>query len=114
MNQSTQTRLSPGLAVKNALVPGQHLPVDAPYVLTLSCPERPGIVHAVTRFLDGGGFDILEHQQVDDHSSGTLFLRTAFRPDGFRAHRDAISASELGSAFAPIAEQFGMTFQISD
>lgn len=114
MNQPTQTWLSPALAVKNELIPGQESPGDAPYVLTLSCPERPGIVHAVTSFLDGGGFDILEHQQVDDHVSGTLFLRTAFRPDGLRAHRDAVSAAELSSAFAPIGEQFGMTFQISD
>jgi formyltetrahydrofolate deformylase len=83
-------------------------------VLTLSCPERPGIVHAVTSFLDEGGFDILEHQQVDDHVSGTLFLRTAFRPDGLRADQDAISAAELSMAFAPIGERFGMAFQISD
>lgn len=114
MNQPTLTRPSPVSAVNYELVPGQDSPGDAPYVLTLSCPERPGIVHAVTSFLDEGGFDILEHQQVDDHVSGTLFLRTAFRPDGLRANQDAISAAELSMAFAPIGERFGMAFQISD
>src|SRR5579859_5658380 len=47
-------------------------------VLTLSCPERPGIVQAVTSFLYDHGFDIVEHQQFDDRERGTLFLRTAF------------------------------------
>ncbi len=48
------------------------------FVLTLACPERPGIVRAVTAFLADRGFDIVEHQQFDDHVSGKLFLRTAF------------------------------------
>ncbi len=115
MNQPTLTRASPVAAAGDARTPGTDTAGSpAPYVLTLSCPERPGIVHAVTSFLDEGGFDILEHQQVDDHVSGTLFLRTAFRPDGLRASQDAISAAELSTAFAPIGERFGMTFQISD
>src|SRR6476620_8361880 len=49
------------------------------FVLTLSCPERPGIVRAVASFLADRGFDITEHQQFDDHTDGQLFLRTAFR-----------------------------------
>lgn len=32
-------------------------------VLTLACPQRAGIVHAVSRFLVERGFDITEHQQ---------------------------------------------------
>ncbi|HSU10239.1 MAG TPA: ACT domain-containing protein, partial [Pseudonocardia sp.] len=36
------------------------------FILTLSCPERPGIVHAVTAFLFGHGCDIVEHRQFDD------------------------------------------------
>ena len=51
---------------------------QAQFVLTLSCPEQPGIVRAVTAFLADRGFDIVEHQQFDDHVSGNLFLRTAF------------------------------------
>jgi len=34
--------------------------------LTLSCPERPGIVRAVSSFLFAHGCDIVEHQQFDD------------------------------------------------
>ena len=49
-----------------------------PFILTLSCDERPGIVHAVTEFLFQNGCDIVEHQQFDDAARGHLFLRTAF------------------------------------
>lgn len=35
-------------------------------VLTLTCPERPGIVQAVTSFLLKHDFDIVEHHQFDD------------------------------------------------
>ena len=45
------------------------------FVLTLSCPQRPGIVHAVTAFLFTPGCDIVEHQQFDDPIRGALFLR---------------------------------------
>ena len=48
------------------------------FILTLSCPQRPGIVHAVTAFLFEQGCDIVEHQQFDDGVRGSLFLRTAF------------------------------------
>ena len=52
------------------------------FTLTLSCPQRPGIVHAVTRFLFHHGCDIIEHQQFDDAGRGQLFLRTAFTSAG--------------------------------
>ena len=48
------------------------------FILTLSCPERPGIVHAVTAFLFGHGCDIVEHRQFDDPIRHALFLRTEF------------------------------------
>ena len=52
--------------------------MSQPFILTLSCKERPGIVHAVTAFLFENGCDIVEHQQFDDAARGQLFLRTAF------------------------------------
>ncbi|WP_081747400.1 formyltetrahydrofolate deformylase [Arthrobacter sp. Br18] len=79
------------------------------FVLTLACPERSGIVCAVTSFLAERGFDISEHQQFDDHISGTLFLRTAFTP-GERF----FTADELTDQFAGIAGRFGMDFTIHD
>jgi formyltetrahydrofolate deformylase len=83
---------------------------QAQFVLTLSCPEQPGIVRAVTGFLADRGFDIVEHQQFDDHVSGKLYLRTAFTA-GELNHQDVDS---LTAAFAPVAGEFGMGFTIND
>ncbi|HKP08015.1 MAG TPA: formyltetrahydrofolate deformylase [Microbacterium sp.] len=47
-------------------------------VLTASCPDRPGIVRAVTEFIDAHGFSIDEHQQYDDAGQQKFFLRTSF------------------------------------
>lgn len=82
----------------------------AEFVLTLACPERPGIVRAVTAFLADSGFDIVEHQQFDDHVSGNLYLRTAFTGDGPAES----SAEVLTAAFASTAREFGMEFAIHD
>jgi formyltetrahydrofolate deformylase len=81
------------------------------FILTLSCPQRAGIVHAVTAFLFRHGCDIVEHQQFDDPIRGALFLRTEFVAVG-DAHVDA---EQLSSAFkTEVAEEFGMTFKLSD
>ncbi|MDP5227682.1 MULTISPECIES: formyltetrahydrofolate deformylase [Arthrobacter] len=79
------------------------------YVLTLACPERPGIVRAITGFLADRGFDIIEHQQFDDHVSGKLFLRTAFTPGD-----EEVSVDGLSAEFAAVADEFGMEFTIHD
>ena len=106
----------------------------AEFVLTLACPERPGIVRAVTTFLADRGFDIVEHQQFDDHVSGKLYLRTAFTGSrtetADRAHRDfgepeglggvgsgeliEQTAAGLTAGFAPTAAEFGMDYSIHD
>jgi formyltetrahydrofolate deformylase len=78
------------------------------FVLTLSCPQRPGIVHAVTTVLNDNGCDITEHQQFDDPMNGKLFLRTAFTaPTG-------CIATALRAGFGAIADPFEMTWQLDD
>ena len=77
------------------------------YVLTLSCPDRAGIVHAVTSVLVDGGCDITEHQQFDDSVHGLLFLRTCFEaPAGAR--------EQLAAAFATVATTYEMKWQLHD
>ncbi|RZU31051.1 formyltetrahydrofolate deformylase [Blastococcus saxobsidens] len=75
--------------------------------LTLSCPERPGIVRAVSSFLFEQGYDIVEHQQFDDAVRGQLFLRTAF------VGAEGTDPEQLHTAFAPVADQFGMTYSVT-
>jgi formyltetrahydrofolate deformylase len=81
--------------------------VSQALTLTLSCPERPGIVRAVSSFLFAQGCDIVEHQQFDDAVRGQLFLRTAF------ACLDGADAGRLAAEFRPVAEEFGMTYQVA-
>ena len=79
------------------------------FILTLSCPERPGIVHAVTAFLFGHGCDIVEHRQFDDPIRHALFLRTEF------VARDDTDATQLSAAFrSEVADEFAMDFQLAD
>ncbi len=77
-------------------------------VLTLTCSEHRGIVQAVTSFLLAHGLDIVEHHQFDDNDRGALFLRTAFATD------EPVDVAWLTTAFAPVAERFGMTFAFHD
>ena len=90
-------------------VPSVRSTGTAQYVLTLACPERPGIVRAITAFLADRGFDIVEHQQFDDHMSGKLYLRTAFTPGD-----KEVSAEGLSAEFAATADEFDMEFAIHD
>ena len=48
------------------------------YVLTILCPDRPGIVHAVSGFLVQHGGNILESQQYDDLDQDRFFMRVLF------------------------------------
>lgn len=75
------------------------------YILTLSCPNRPGIVAAVSTFLFQQGCNILEAQQYDDQESGRFFTRIVFNVVEGAATIEAIRAG-----FAPIAGTFSFTW----
>jgi len=81
------------------------------FVLILSCRDRPGIVHAVSGFLVEHGGNILESQQFNDQLVDRFFMRIDFVVDGSGAARDA---AELHAAFAPVAEEFGMEYDLWD
>lgn len=78
-------------------------------VLTLSCPQRSGIVHAVSKFLFERGFDIVEHQQFDDPAEQRLYLRTAFIQN-----EKAETVDDLDRDFAVVANEFSMHFNFHD
>ncbi len=48
------------------------------HILTLSCPDKPGIVHAVTGLLATHGLNILTLQQFSDPVSNKFFMRVHF------------------------------------
>ena len=51
---------------------------DHQFVLTLSCPDRPGIVSAVSTFLAHNGQNILDAQQFNDTETDKFFMRVVF------------------------------------
>ena len=79
------------------------------YVLTLSCPDRPGIVSAVSTFLAHNGQNILDAQQFDDVETGKFFMRVVFTAADL-----AVELAALQTGFAAIAERFGMDWQMRD
>ena len=78
----------------------------AELVLTLSCADRPGIVHAVAGHLAEGGCNIVESQQFGDPFTGRFFMRVHVTAppsvDAFRA------------SFVPVAGEFGMDWEVHD
>ena len=51
------------------------------YILTLSCPDRLGLVHAVSGFLMEHGGNIEEAAQYNDNATGLFFMRVQFACD---------------------------------
>jgi formyltetrahydrofolate deformylase len=76
------------------------------YVLVLSCPDRPGIVHAVSGFLVRHGGNILESQQFGDRLSGRFFMRIDFNVTG------PVDADVLRTDFAEVARTFAMEYEV--
>jgi formyltetrahydrofolate deformylase len=76
------------------------------YVLVLDCPDRPGIVHAVSGFLVEHGGNILESQQFGDQNTGRFFMRIDF------ATETPTTAEQLRADFAEVARRFDMRFEV--
>ena len=85
-------------------------PTDPTFVLTLTCPDRAGIVHAVTGLLVEQRGNILESQQFSDLAENRFFMRVRFAIEGAGAE----TLERLRSAFAPVAERWGMTWELWD
>jgi len=77
------------------------------YVLTIACPDRPGIVFAVATFLVHSSANILESQQYDDRDQERFFMRVHFE-----VYDEAMTLDRLRRAFIPVAEASQMTWQM--
>jgi formyltetrahydrofolate deformylase len=83
------------------------------YVLTLSCPDKPGIVYAVSSFLVQHSANILASQQYGESPDGRFFMRVHFRvPPAGEAPGDSLAGLERG--FSWVAEAFQMSWQLHD
>ena len=77
-------------------------------ILTLSCPDRTGIVYRVTGLLYELGCNIQDAQQFGDEETQRFFLRVHFDLPA------AAETEDLKEKFSVLAESFGMAWQIHD
>ena len=75
-------------------------------VITVSCPDKPGITYAITGLLASVGGNILESQQFNDALSELFFVR-------IRAHVPG-GATTISAAFSQLAANHQMQYQISE
>jgi formyltetrahydrofolate deformylase len=86
------------------IVPGTE------YVLTVSCAERPGLIHAISGFLVDRGANVIESKQFDDRLAGMFFMRVQFES----ASGTLLDEDQLREEFAAVAATFGMTWNLTD
>ncbi|HEY3872924.1 MAG TPA: formyltetrahydrofolate deformylase [Actinocrinis sp.] len=84
-------------------------PTSREYVLTLSCPDQRGIVHAVASFLLVTGCTIVDSQQYGDPGTGLFFMRVHFA-----AQEEGVNLGSLNGGFAATAAAFHMSWQLHD
>ncbi|KAL2840898.1 formyl transferase [Aspergillus pseudoustus] len=86
------------------------------FILTLSCPDRPGIVSAVTNFLVQHNLNIIDSSQFGDPTSHRFFMRMHFGPDTTGASEDKplpeLNVDTLRAAFEPTASAHSMSFDL--
>jgi formyltetrahydrofolate deformylase len=73
------------------------------FVLTLSCPDRVGIVHAVSGLLADGAWNIVESQQFGDGETGRFFMRVQAR-----GQAGCTPASQMRTAFSELGDRLSM------
>lgn len=77
--------------------------------LVIACPDRVGIVAKVSNVLATYNGWITEASHHSDNLSGWFFMRHEIRADSL-----PFDADGLRTAFAPIADEFGMEWRVSD
>lgn len=79
------------------------------YTLTISCPDRAGIIAAVSGFIAQHGGFIVEASYHTDQETQRFFMRQEVRADSL-----PFDADEFRSRFAALAAEFGMDWQLAD
>ncbi|QUC22838.1 uncharacterized protein UV8b_07079 [Ustilaginoidea virens] len=83
------------------------MPHESDFILTLSCPDKPGIIHAVTAVFASHGHNVLDLQQFSDPVSKSFFMRVHFAP-----REGVASAEHLVGPFDALTGQYAMAYDI--
>ncbi|HEU0200948.1 MAG TPA: formyltetrahydrofolate deformylase [Burkholderiaceae bacterium] len=78
--------------------------------LTISCPDKVGIVAAVSRFIADRGGWIVEANHHADPATQRFFMRNVLLADSVTAQ--GVTAAQLRTEFAPIAADFDMQWAL--
>ena len=78
------------------------------FVLTLSCPDKPGIVYAVSSFLVQHSANIIDSQQYGEPEGGLFFMRVHF------SVQQPMAVADLERDFTWVAESFHMSWHLHD
>ena len=81
------------------------------YILSITCPDRVGIVAAVSGLIAAQNGSVLEAAQHGDLATGRFFLRIEVVADSLRP---GFGPDELAAAFAPVADEFRMEWNLTD
>ncbi len=94
--------------------------LDHRHVLTLSCPDRPGLVAGMARLLADNGGNIMESQQFNDKESDRFFMRVVFEMgegtsiDGFRSAISVYALDcEMDWRLRPVGESRKVLLMVS-
>ncbi len=79
------------------------------YTLTIGCPDRSGIIAAVSGFIARHNGWILEASYHTDLESQQFFMRQEILAESL-----PFAADELRRLFAPLAQEYAMTWRLSD
>jgi formyltetrahydrofolate deformylase len=79
------------------------------YILKIACPDRPGIVHAVSHFLFAQTANILDSAQFSDTFTNRFFMRVHFAKTNQK-----LNLANLKTAFKDIGASFDMEWELFD
>ncbi|PNY26922.1 Formyltetrahydrofolate deformylase [Tolypocladium capitatum] len=79
------------------------------HILTLTCPDKPGIIYAVTAVFASHGHNILDLQQFSDPVSKRFFMRVHFGP---AADGATTTTGHLAGPLAALAAEHQMTYDV--
>ena len=79
------------------------------FILKISCPDRPGIVHAVSQFLFNQTANILDSAQFSDTFTNRFFMRVHFAKT-----TQELNLQKLQELFKDIGESFQMDWELFD
>jgi formyltetrahydrofolate deformylase len=83
-------------------------PRDGELILTLSCPDRRGIVARVAGFVAERDGNILDSHQFGDPDASVFFMRIHLATQG------PADVEAWRTAFAPVGEELGMAWELHD